>query len=72
MSRLLCPTCGNHLDPTNASALPFCSSRCREIDFRRWLGENYGLPVDPSDSDQEPDDDGEPDALPGQSAGQSE
>jgi endogenous inhibitor of DNA gyrase (YacG/DUF329 family) len=23
---------------------PFCSKRCRLIDFKRWLGEEYRIP----------------------------
>jgi endogenous inhibitor of DNA gyrase (YacG/DUF329 family) len=25
--------------------LPFCSTRCRQIDLGRWLGEAYRLPA---------------------------
>ena len=29
--------------------MPFCSERCRTIDLGRWLGEKYGLPVEPEE-----------------------
>ena len=31
-------------------ALPFCSRRCKLIDQKRWLGEEYGLPYESEDS----------------------
>lgn len=36
--------------------MPFCSSRCRQIDLGRWLDEGYGLPIEPEN--EVPDDDG--------------
>lgn len=32
--------------------MPFCSERCRQIDLGRWLGEEYGLPLEPERGDQ--------------------
>jgi endogenous inhibitor of DNA gyrase (YacG/DUF329 family) len=29
--------------------MPFCSPRCRQVDLRRWLGEEYGMPVERDD-----------------------
>jgi endogenous inhibitor of DNA gyrase (YacG/DUF329 family) len=44
--------------------MPFCSSRCRQIDLRRWLNEEISMPVsDPEewnsrdDNDRADDDD---------------
>ena len=34
--------------------MPFCSSRCRQIDLRRWLSEEIALPVDDPDEDKGP------------------
>jgi endogenous inhibitor of DNA gyrase (YacG/DUF329 family) len=43
----ICPVCGGALDPVlSEPTLPFCSERCRKIDLRRWLGEQYGLPYE--------------------------
>lgn len=46
-----CPTCGKNVDPAQTRAMPFCSPRCRQIDLRRWLGEEYGLPLERDDED---------------------
>jgi endogenous inhibitor of DNA gyrase (YacG/DUF329 family) len=35
--------------------MPFCSSRCRQIDLRRWLGEEYGLPIERQEDSEEQD-----------------
>ncbi|HHK40790.1 MAG TPA: DNA gyrase inhibitor YacG [Planctomycetaceae bacterium] len=44
--RLSCPTCGQEFVTADSPALPFCSDRCRSIDLKRWLGEEYGIPVE--------------------------
>ena len=36
-----CPICGK---PTAEERRPFCSTRCANIDFGKWLGEGYVLP----------------------------
>ena len=33
--------------------MPFCSDRCRRVDLRRWLGEQYSVPVERQDEDEE-------------------
>jgi endogenous inhibitor of DNA gyrase (YacG/DUF329 family) len=46
-----CPECGKPADPTK---LPFCSSRCRDVDLNRWFSGNYvipGSPTDPEDAE---------------------
>jgi endogenous inhibitor of DNA gyrase (YacG/DUF329 family) len=36
--------------------MPFCSRRCKMIDARRWLGEEYGLPyLSLDEQEEEPD-----------------
>jgi endogenous inhibitor of DNA gyrase (YacG/DUF329 family) len=64
MSSVRCPICQQPFDPTHSPALPFCSARCREIDLRRWLNEDYGLQIERGDGSgddpargSEPDDD---------------
>jgi len=39
-----CPICNRLFDPEKSTAMPFCSFRCKRIDWRRWLDEKYGLP----------------------------
>ncbi len=37
-----CPLCGR---PRSSTWRPFCSRRCRDEDFLRWLDGRYRLPV---------------------------
>ena len=49
-----CPTCEKALSPaTDPAALPFCSSRCKQIDLGRWLKEGYAIPGRPLEEDEE-------------------
>jgi hypothetical protein len=55
LARLMrCPTCEKEFDPSQSSAKPFCSERCRTIDLGRWLDESYSLPVVP-EADERPE-----------------
>ena len=47
-----CPICSK---PAKAAFLPFCSTRCADIDLGRWLTDRYAIPT-PIDEDE----DGEP------------
>ncbi len=39
-----CPICGKNFSREDPKvALPFCSPRCKSIDMKRWLGEEYSL-----------------------------
>ncbi len=49
----VCPTCGAAYDPLFSSALPFCSTRCRQIDLGRWFNEEYGVPHVPTEEELE-------------------
>lgn len=41
-----CPRCGKPVEWTRANAhRPFCSERCRLIDFGAWATEKYCVPV---------------------------
>ena len=56
MAHMVCPTCQKKFDPQLSPTLPFCSERCQLVDLRRWLGEEYGLPIEPElefDPDEE-------------------
>ena len=52
-----CPTCGGSsvYGPQNPFR-PFCSERCKHIDFGAWASESYrvGAPPDPEDEPQTP------------------
>jgi len=52
MAKLKCPTCGTSFDAEDSDAMPFCSPRCKQIDLRRWLTEEIGMPVDAEDDDR--------------------
>ena len=44
-----CPTCArvfttDDSDPVSAKVAPFCSNRCKDIDFGKWLSEDYSIP----------------------------
>ena len=47
MTRVVsCPHCGKNVEWTSASRYrPFCSERCRLIDFGAWATEKYCVPV---------------------------
>jgi endogenous inhibitor of DNA gyrase (YacG/DUF329 family) len=41
-----CPRCGKSIEWTFANAYrPFCSERCKLIDFGAWATEKYRVPV---------------------------
>lgn len=47
-----CPVCNRTFDSTSSgAAMPFCSTRCKQIDAYRWLNEEYGLQYE-SEHDQ--------------------
>lgn len=50
---VVCPRCGGKsvYAPSNPFR-PFCSERCKNIDFGAWASEDFRLPADtPSDDD---------------------
>jgi endogenous inhibitor of DNA gyrase (YacG/DUF329 family) len=42
-----CPICGK---PEVTEHAPFCSSRCKDRDLLKWLGEGYRIAGPPADS----------------------
>jgi endogenous inhibitor of DNA gyrase (YacG/DUF329 family) len=51
-----CPICERALDgPVEKwPQFPFCSQKCKLVDLGRWLSEDYGLPKEDADEDDEP------------------
>ena len=52
-----CPICGRELpatSPAETSFVPFCSERCKLVDFHRWWQGRYAV-VDDLDPTQLPD-----------------
>ena len=43
-----CPTCGKTIEWKDNPARPFCSERCKLIDFGRWANEEYRVPAEPA------------------------
>ena len=50
-----CPACGKDsaYAPSNPYR-PFCSARCRNVDFGAWASESFRLAVKPSGDDLDP------------------
>ena len=50
-----CPTCGGSsvYGPQNPFR-PFCSERCKQIDFGAWASESYRVGVTPDPEDEHP------------------
>ena len=47
-----CPTCGKSLQWTTQNQYrPFCSERCKLIDFGGWAGEQHKIPGDADNDD---------------------
>ena len=45
-----CPTCGKPVEWQDNPCRPFCSERCKLIDFSRWANEEYLVPGQKIDS----------------------
>ena len=41
-----CPTCGRQTEYRGNEHRPFCSERCKLIDFGAWANEEFSLPVE--------------------------
>lgn len=45
MPLVKCPTCGRKTEYTGNEFRPFCSERCKLIDFGAWADEEFALPA---------------------------
>ncbi len=45
-SRRRCSLCEKTFEAATSACLPFCSTRCQQLDLRKWMTEGYGLPLD--------------------------
>ncbi len=43
-----CPNCGKPTEFTGNEFRPFCSGRCKLLDFGAWADEEYALPSETS------------------------
>ena len=41
-----CPQCGKETEYAGNKFRPFCSERCKLIDFGSWADEEYALPAE--------------------------
>lgn len=46
MRLVKCPTCGKEVEYEGNEFRPFCSERCKMLDFGAWADEEYNLPVE--------------------------
>lgn len=44
-----CPQCGTESEYKGNEFRPFCSERCKLLDFGAWADEEYTLPVESPD-----------------------
>lgn len=44
-----CPKCGKRVEFTGNEFRPFCSERCKMLDFGSWADGEYNLPTEASD-----------------------
>ncbi|MGD9564172.1 MAG: DNA gyrase inhibitor YacG [Pyrinomonadaceae bacterium] len=49
MPKVKCPNCGNETEYQGNEFRPFCSERCKLLDFGAWADERYTLPVENSE-----------------------
>jgi uncharacterized protein len=48
-----CPTCkGNSVFNASNVFRPFCSERCKNLDFGAWASENFRMPTEAPPDDQ--------------------
>ena len=44
-----CPTCGKMVEYNDSEFRPFCSERCKLLDFGAWADGEYNLPAESSE-----------------------
>lgn len=45
MPEVKCPRCGKMIEYYGSEFRPFCSERCKLIDFGSWANEEFALPT---------------------------
>lgn len=53
MPLVKCPTCGKEVEYQGNEFRPFCSERCRLIDFGAWADEEFSLPTENAELTEE-------------------
>ncbi len=57
MPEVKCPHCGRYTEYTGNISRPFCSERCKLLDFGAWADGEYALPAETSSLTEEDIDD---------------
>jgi len=50
-----CPTCNRQIEWADNPSRPFCSERCKLLDFDRWISEDYRVPGRPLPTEESGD-----------------
>jgi endogenous inhibitor of DNA gyrase (YacG/DUF329 family) len=53
MPLVKCPKCGREVEYTGNEFRPFCSERCKLLDFGAWADGEYNLPSETSELSEE-------------------
>ena len=54
MPKVKCPNCGKETEYSAANEFrPFCSERCKLLDFGAWADEKFALPTEETDLSEE-------------------
>ena len=53
MTKVKCPSCGRETEYEGNEFRPFCSERCKLLDFGAWADEKYSLPVQETEPSEE-------------------
>lgn len=53
MALVKCPQCGKETEFNGNEFRPFCSERCKLLDFGAWADEEYNLPAETSEMTEE-------------------
>lgn len=48
-----CPTCNREVEWQDNPFRPFCSERCKLVDFGKWISEEYRVPGKPATAELE-------------------
>ncbi len=49
-----CPICDAAVKPRGENpSFPFCNARCKTIDLGKWMSEQYRIPVEDADEDED-------------------
>lgn len=52
---VVCPRCGRRKEWQGNPFRPFCSERCKMIDFGDWLEERHSIPGEPLETPEDED-----------------